>query len=205
MKSGVSPRAALVIIAALFFLPLILAWLMYSGTIEFRPHSTRNLGRLVQPPLPLSWAGVYLGGSTDKPVADAFTGHWLILHAVPRSCEESCLRNVADLRQIHRAAGRQQSRIRLALLHDLEQPGESLALQALYDAFQLLENPDGSLWTTLEAVARDDEPPATAPGSTYLIDPLGNIMLFYAAGYDPNDLKSDLKRLLTWSKLDEQS
>ena len=44
-----------------------------------------------------------------------------------------------------------------------------------------------------------------ASGSTYLIDPLGNIMLFYAAGYDPNDLKSDLQRLLTWSKLDEQS
>ena len=39
--------------------------------------------------------------------------------------------------------------------------------------------------------------------SVYLIDPLGNIMLFYAAGFDPNDLKKDLKRLLTWSKLDE--
>jgi hypothetical protein len=40
-------------------------------------------------------------------------------------------------------------------------------------------------------------------GSLYLLDPLGNIMLFYAAGFDPNDLKKDLKRLLTWSKLDE--
>jgi hypothetical protein len=42
------------------------------------------------------------------------------------------------------------------------------------------------------------------PGSLYLLDPLGNIMMFYAAGFDPNDLKKDLKRLLTWSKLDEQ-
>jgi hypothetical protein len=30
-------------------------------------------------------------------------------------------------------------------------------------------------------------------------------MMLYTVGYDPNDLKSDLKRLLTWSKLDEQS
>ena len=44
---------------------------------------------------------------------------------------------------------------------------------------------------------------ADVAGSVYLIDPLGNIMLFYAAGFDPNDLKKDLKRLLTWSKLDE--
>ena len=45
---------------------------------------------------------------------------------------------------------------------------------------------------------------AATPGSLYLLDPLGNIMMFYAAGFDPNDLKKDLKRLLTWSKLDEQ-
>ena len=46
--------------------------------------------------------------------------------------------------------------------------------------------------------------PQAGEGSTYLIDPLGNIMMSYAAGFDPNDLKRDLKRLLTWSKLDEQ-
>ena len=31
----ISPRLALVIIASLFALPLVLAWLMYSGTIEY--------------------------------------------------------------------------------------------------------------------------------------------------------------------------
>ena len=29
-------------------------------------------------------------------------------------------------------------------------------------------------------------------------------MMHYGPESDPNDLKSDLKRLLTWSKLDEQ-
>ena len=29
-------------------------------------------------------------------------------------------------------------------------------------------------------------------------------MMFYATDADPNDLKKDLKQLLTWSKLDEQ-
>ncbi len=118
MKYRLSPRVALLTIAALFFLPLVLAWLMYSGTIEFRPHSTRNLGQLVHPPMPLTWSGVYPDGSTDGPLAGTFEGHWLILHAVPQPCGEDCLRDIADLRQVHRAAGRQQSRIRLALLHD---------------------------------------------------------------------------------------
>jgi len=120
MKYRLSPRVALLIIAALFFLPLVLAWLMYSGTIEFRPHSTRNFGQLVHPPMPLTWAGVHPDRSTDGPLAGTFEGHWLILHAVPQPCGEDCLRDIADLRQVHRAAGRQQSRIRLALLHDTE-------------------------------------------------------------------------------------
>jgi hypothetical protein len=124
---------------------------------------------------------------------------------LPNPCAETCLQVVAELRQVHRAAGRQQSRIQVALLHDLDGAAERLAVQDIYAPFQLLENPDESLWRTLQDVAGSNLPATPARGSTYVIDPLGNIMLFYAAGYDPNDLKSDLKRLLTWSKLDEQS
>jgi len=205
MKFRLSPRVTLLIIAALFFLPLVLAWLMYNGTIAFQPHSTRNLGTLVQPPVPVEWAGVSRSEAPHETAQEAFTGHWLILHAVPNPCAEACLREVADLRQIHRASGRQQARIRLALLHDFEQEADTSALRDLYATFQLIANPDGSLWSALDQVARRSQPGATVRGSTYLIDPLGNIMLFYPAGGDPNDLKSDLKRLLTWSKLDEQS
>jgi cytochrome oxidase Cu insertion factor (SCO1/SenC/PrrC family) len=192
-------------IAALFFLPLVLAWLMYTGTIEFRPHSTRNLGELVQPPVPVSWSNVRLDATAAGSAEEVFSGHWLILHALPHPCPATCLTEVADLRQIHRAAGRQQSRIRLGLLHDLEASDDIGAVQEIYAEFQLIQDPEGSLWKALEQVAGQIDPPAPVQGSTYLIDPLGNIILFYAAEYDPNDLKKDLKRLLTWSKLDDQS
>jgi len=203
MKSRLSPRLVLLTIAALFILPLVTAWLMYTGTIEFRPHSTRNLGELVQPPLPVSWQGVRLDDDAAGSAEQAFAGHWLILHAVPRPCPAACLSRVADLRQVHRAAGRQQDRLRLALLHDLETSEDAAALQAVYAEFQLLQDPAGALWKSLEEVAADSDAKEPVRGSTYLIDPLGNIMLFYAAGYDPNDLKNDLKRLLTWSKQDQ--
>lgn len=205
MKFRLSPRIALLVIAALFFLPLVLAWLMYNGTIEFQPHSTRNRGLLVQPPIPINWASVTLDDAGHQPVEEAFARHWLILHAVPRPCDDPCMQQVTDLRQIHRASGRQQSRIRLALLHDFKEADDTAALKDIYATFRLVENPDGDLWRALDGVAAQGAGAATTRGSTYLIDPLGNIMLFYAAGYDPNDLKSDLKKLLTWSKLDEQS
>jgi hypothetical protein len=198
VKGRNTPRVALAVIAALFVLPLLLAWLMYSGAIDWQPASTRNLGQLVRPPLPLSWDGVDMEAPPGSP-AERFAGHWLVLYDVPLSCDEVCLEAAVGLRQVHRAAGRHQSRIMLALLLAEPDPATTARLAAVYDAFHLLRDRAGGLRARLAQAA-----PGAAPGGSYLIDPLGNIMMHYAAGADPNDLKDDLKRLMTWSKLDEQ-
>ena len=119
MKNIFSPRAVLIIIAAMFLLPLLLAWFMYNGTIDFKPASTRNLGTLVEPPLPMSWADILLiseTGETATSASEAFNEHWVVLFAIPSTCSDPCFEQVTALRQIHRASGRHQSRIRIALL-----------------------------------------------------------------------------------------
>jgi len=200
MKTRLSPRASLVIIAALFLLPLLLAWFMYSGVIEYKPSSTRNFGQLVAPPLPIAWDDTVLMPAAVEPesgAAQAFSDHWVILYTVPDPCLETCFQEVTSLRQIHLASGRHQARIRIALL--IQEPTSNeleISLRNAYPKFHLINDPSGELNATLEQAAGGDR-------STYLIDPLGNIMMFYAAGADPNHLKQDLKRLLTWSKLDK--
>lgn len=210
MKLQISPRLSLVIIAAMFVLPLLLAWLMYNGTIDFKPGSTRNLGELVQPAIPIDWSkGIEtLHGDHDptrpNPPDRIFLEHWVILYAVENPCTESCIESVTGIRQVHRASGRNQGRIRVALLLGDDSPAETTAaVRNVYPDFQLIRNPSGELWKTLKQVAGRAELPQPAAGNTYLIDPLGNIMMFYTAGSDPNFLKKDLKRLLTWSKLDD--
>lgn len=203
MSKAMTPRVALILIAALFIVPLMLAWMMYSGVIEFRPGSTRNLGRLVEPPVPLAWEGVRVRDESGFGTED-FIGHWLVLHAVPEPCGDECVEAVVGLRQVHLAAGRNRSRIRLGLLHDGAFPADA-QWQQIYPEFHLLEDRGGAAWRELRNLTRDLGPGASVPGATYLVDPLGNIMMFYAPGFDPNDLKKDLKRLLTWSKLDEDA
>jgi hypothetical protein len=201
MKMNISPRASLVIIAAMFLLPLLLAWFMYNGTIAYKPSVTRNFGQLVEPPLPLDWEDAVMlpGDDPASPnAADAFIDHWVILYRVPDSCLETCLQEVTALRQIHRASGRQQTRIRIALLlQNTANPDVEQVLRETYPLFQLIRDPDGKMRSLLQRVTDDQ-------GVVYLIDPLGNIMMTYEGGADPNNLKRDLKRLLTWSKLDEQ-
>lgn len=199
MKLGMSPRLALVIIASLFILPLALAWLMYSGVIDYDPVETRNLGELVEPPVPVSFETLEWYGpenSGDR----TLEGHWVILYALPETCADPCLEQATSLRQVHRAAGRNQSRLRLLLLGET-MPDIDSRLEMISGDFLRATDRERSLVPELERIASSQG--AGVKGSVYLIDPLGNIMLFYAAGFDPNDLKKDLKRLLTWSKLDE--
>ena len=100
----ISPRLALVIIASLFALPLVLAWLLYSGTIEYRPVETRNFGMLVQPPAPM----LIEDFEKDDRVSvrrDELREHWVVVYVAPDPCSERCLQDVTALRQVHRAAG----------------------------------------------------------------------------------------------------
>jgi cytochrome oxidase Cu insertion factor (SCO1/SenC/PrrC family) len=201
MKSKIPPRISLVIIAAVFLLPLMLAWLMYNGTIDYRPAETRNFGQLVEPPLPLDWQNAIRvpdGELSGTDTTADFREHWVILYPVPDPCLETCLQEVSALRQIHRASGRHQDRMRIVLLL----PGsgarnlESI-LRDTYSRFELIRDPADKVRSTLQRVPGQNV-------AVYLIDPLGNIMMTYEGGADPNNIKQDLKRLLTWSKLDEQ-
>ena len=211
MKFSLSPRLALLIIAAMFLLPLLLAWLMYSGSLDFKPTSTRNLGTLIEPPVPVDWTvTVLLSGETNLTVNPGqgigiFDEHWVILQPVPAGCDDSCLKEVSNLRQIHRASGRQQFRIRLALLLDESSPADQAkSLLAIYPKFHLIRDPSGILSEALAGIQQNLSGQAGPEKGVYMIDPLGNIMMYYKAGSDPNFLKQDLKRLLTWSKLDKQ-
>ncbi len=211
MNYSISPRLTLLIIAAMFLLPLMLAWLMYSGTLSYEPGSGRNLGTLIKPPVLIDWHDVnrVKRQKDTQPAlttaADELLEHWVILYPVPAICDAACQQRVSSLRQIHRATGRHQSRVRLALLLDDTSPGETAkTLQAMYEKFTLIRDPCASLSKALAAIPAGTPGMSATKGDIYLIDPLGNIMMYYAADADPNHIRKDLKRLLTWSKLDEQ-
>jgi hypothetical protein len=221
MKLSISPRIALLIITAMFLLPLILAWLMYSGSVDYKPGSTRNLGTLIEPPVAIDWRTTIAADSAQPSETPAGTGpeslpeHWVLLHPVAADCNAACREQVTALRQIHLATGRHQARLRLALLLDELSTEQTVNfLLSIYKKFTLIRDPEGILRGLLASArpsakgqpANGNETPVQgkAINGIYLIDPLGNIMMYYAADADPNHIRRDLKRLLTWSKLDEQ-
>ena len=197
------PRVTLLVILAMFTLPLALAWMMNSGAIRYESASTVNLGKLVSPPVPLDWSGVE--SIASGAASTGFSAYWVILLAVPASCDSSCLESVTQLRQVRRAAGKDHTRIKIVLLvESLSSMDQVAELLAIDPGFDLVGSASEAFLATL---VKADKPGAgmEMKPTIYLLDPLGNIMMTYQGESSPSKLSKDLKRLLAWSKQDNRS
>ncbi len=187
-------RRLLIGLALLFFAPLGLAFYLYYGPGTWHPGGHVNAGELITPARPLpALALPLLGEGTTDP--NFLKGKWTLLYVGKGECTESCRRELYDTRQIRIALDRDMDRVQRVLVAE----GGCCDARFLHD-----EHPD------LIAIRAT---PATAPllallpqdGSAaprvYLIDPLGNLMMFYGAEVKPKGMLEDLKRLLRLSSI----
>jgi hypothetical protein len=193
------PRLVLLFIFLLFGIPVVVATLMHSPWWQYQPSGLTNRGTLVQPPVHIDFNDARFG--TPERPADPPNGQWVILYPVAVPCQGSCLADVESLRQIHRAAGRRQEQLAVVPLAAPGSSDQAAQLFEIYAAF-LPGTDQGGLHDTLTGFAELDEDGRLIPGQAFLVDPTGNIMMRYAADFDPTDLNKDLKRLLKWSEQD---
>lgn len=193
-------RLLLVAIFLLFGVPVVVAMLMHSPWWQYEPAGMTNRGTLVQPPVALDYDTLEWG--TGEVPAEPPRDKWVILYPVTTPCVDQCLSDVESLRQIHRAAGRRQQNLLIMPLMRQETPGQTAALLAVYGAFLTAVDRNGEVYDRLGLTGDTGPDGSLAPGQAFLVDPSGNIMMRYAAGFDPGDLNKDLKRLLKWSAQD---
>jgi len=197
-------RLILVGLFVMFLVPVVAALLLQPEQLGEDPENTVNRGTLVRPPVPLVLDAVRL--ADGSPAAGAFTGRWLLLHMLPDDCDAACRSVVADLRQIHIGTGRYRDEVAILLVGDAD---DADMAANVYDELRLTSTRDPVL---LGAIARalvtsdgqetgtgEAEEADALPGTTFIADPEGNLMLRYAPGYDRGDLNTDLKKLLKWS------
>ena len=187
-KGAISPRAILVVLGLIFFVPLSIAWMMYAGIIDFRPGAGVNKGNLIQPPVAAQLPGTFAKLDLNE--------RWILVHPLPRVCSESCLEVLVGLRQFHRALGRDSGRVGLVLLAGQENNSVAEEAEKIYPEFNVISENTGMLSQQFEELADGD--------GVFIIDPLGNIMMHYPPDPDPNEILVDMERLLQYAKTDRR-
>jgi cytochrome oxidase Cu insertion factor (SCO1/SenC/PrrC family) len=200
-RGFLSSRQALVLLGLLFMMPAFVAWVMHhSGKEGWRPEGTTNRGMLVHPARPLTFSADLM--IADAPANDYLQGKWTLLYIGDSDCDEVCNRNLYNMRQVNIAQNENMKRVqRLYLVR-----GEALSgalgelLEKEYPKLEVVLFPD----TQAQQLTPDfviDGVSMEGAERVYIIDPLGNLMMYYPADADPGGMLKDLKKLLKYSKI----
>jgi hypothetical protein len=197
-------RRVLIGLALLFFAPLGLAFFLYYGLGGWLPGGRVNAGDLVNParPLPPVALPLWGAGATDP---NFLKGKWTFLQVAQGACGQQCLTRLYDTRQVRLALDRDMNRVQRVFVAEPdccdvqslhEQHPDLITLRGSADAAPLLALLQGETNTAAAMGSRPAESPRV-----YLIDPLGNLMMFYPANVKPKGMLEDLKRLLRLSSI----
>jgi cytochrome oxidase Cu insertion factor (SCO1/SenC/PrrC family) len=193
-------RRILIGVALMFFAPLALSFYLYYGKY-WHPGARVNAGELIDPARPLPALALPLAaaapGGAMQTNPQFLKGKWTFLYLQHGRCDAECRRHLYDTRQVRLALDREMDRVQRVFIGDSD----------CCDLTELLSaHPD---LIAVRASAADEPLLALLPQRSgaldshriYVIDPLGNLMMFYAADAKPKGMLEDMKRLLRLSSI----
>lgn len=194
-----SKRIQLLLLVLLFIMPPVAAYVLFFS--DFRPTSRANYGELVQPPRPIGSAE--LEAIDGKPASlSQLEGKWTLLYLADSECDEVCHGNLYKIHQVRLAQGKNIGRVSSVCI--LPAGAGSKAVESIMETYPgvtflfAAREQHSSLNRLLTGSGLETLQPAK---HVYIVDPIGNIMMFYDADADPSGMRKDLKRLLKISQL----
>ncbi len=196
-------RLALITLAILFLGPLVLAYsTYYSG---WRPGGQVQKGHLVDPVKTLPQIMVYdsEGRGLEK---DLLHGdRWTMLYVGSSDCQSDCQRTLHNMRQVWKSLHRRSERVK-GVYVATDRVG-----QGALDAFVEAEHGGLNLVYANPGKEREQsvqwreffhaENGAPEGANVYIIDPLGNWVLYYTPRDAAKGMLKDIKKLLKLSNI----
>jgi hypothetical protein len=179
-------RLQLLLIAGLFLGPLILAALMYYGGLGLRPAARSNHGVLLEPVRQLA--------ARYPELRELSGGQWLLVYSNADACNDDCRDALYTLRQSRLMLGNDMNRLTRLFLHG-DTPPDRVFLDEQHRGLKTLDN--GSLAQDLRSAL----PGNTASGGYYLLDPIGNLVMYFHPNLGPREMVDDIRHLLELSRI----
>lgn len=186
----------IIILALMTIIPFSFAWYLTTDP-DFRPGST-NKGDLVIPVITMERTELTGVDQFSKDNIGELSGHWVMLNIIPgNQCNQVCIDAIHATKQLRLMLNKDLTRTRRAviIMQGQQEPG----FQPWWDADDRLIKVQPS--PVLANKIKQQLGGKIAQGSLLLMDPLGNIMMQYPPGFDPYDVKRDLKKLLRISQI----
>ncbi len=189
-------RITILVIFAMSVIPFAIAWYLAENPEKVRLGT--NNGDLIAPPVPTELSDFSGYDAFSDENLKELQGHWILINPVPdTTCGEVCQDALHKTRQLTLMMGKDIARIRRVAVM-FEKNGQSpLTGEWQEDARLLKTLASGPLHEKLGKIIGKSQ----SEGMLLIMDPLGNLMMKYPAGYDPYKVKNDLSKLLRISQI----
>jgi len=188
-------RRVLIGLALLFFAPVGISFYLYYGHSTLQPGRRVNVGELVRPPRLLPSAALTLAesGSTTP---ELLLHKWTLLYLGGGACDARCREALYDTRQVRLALDRDMDRVQRVFIAD--EPCCDLRFLGDQHPDLITVRADAAAATLIALLPGAADHGA---GRVYVVDPLGNLMMYYPADARPKGILEDMKRLLRLSHI----
>lgn len=190
--SRASGRRTLLIVAAVFLVPVAVAFTLYYGNL-WRPANSASKGELIDPARPLTVAGLRHADGTPA-TTDVLNGKWTLIYIGDGRCNEACRTSLVFGRQSRLALNNEMTRVQRVFFAT----GNCCDNDYFTREHAGLVTLDASAPEARDLLAQF---PAQRDYSLFIVDPLGNLMMRHDASRTSKDLLSDLKKLLKLSHI----
>lgn len=181
-------RLQLLLVAVVFLGPLVVAAWLYSQGESHAPSGRTNHGELLEPIINVS-ASLSSAGILER------TGRvWLLVYANTRRCDDPCRVALYTYRQARLMLGKEMDRVRRVFLHGNTLP-DTVFLTEEHPGLITIED------SSLSGLLNNKRPAELPAGGYFLIDPHGNLVMYFRPDLDPAKMVDDIKHLLRLSRI----
>lgn len=193
-------RRQLLILAAIFFVPLALAFWLYYGAGGWAPQGGTNQGDLFNPAVPLPAVALTRQDGT-RTAPQFLQGKWTIAYLGDGACDERCRKALYLSRQSRIALNKDMDRVQRVFLATGTCCDQAFLAAEHPDLAVVALGADADSRALLATFPALDGRPVEQAGRLYVIDPLGNLVLSYPATAPDKALLTDLRKLLRLSHI----
>lgn len=194
-------QITMILLFTMFVAPILIAVYIFNTDVT-DSYATKNRGHLISPAKELK--NIELQYVEDsKPYTLVEQEHqWVLAYVGAGVCDEKCKRQLVVIRQIRLAQGGEFTRInRFYLMLDKQSEQFMKEVKAYHPGLAIVNGSKAQTDNLISQFTLDDKVDVAASNRIYIIDPIGNLMMYYEFDANASDIAKDLKRLLKASQM----
>ena len=183
MQAKTKNRLTILFTVLLFTAPVVVAYLLSSGLIDYQPEDTKNNGQFISPLIKVA-------DYSDAQWVLGLDDHWTLIYRIPEVCDKQCQTIEHDLFTYRKTLGHRADKLNLMLIAD----GFNSEMPDQFPLVQKVSIADNESIKAMFNELSDDS--LKAGKGMYVVAPEGYLMMAFTKENTTTEVTRDLSLLV---------